>query len=119
MNSGECKNSRYATRDNAVWKANSWYGFRYAFYSLADLGWIGPGQTKFVSDKTFYSGFGLGLRVRNEHLVLPTLQMRLAWFPRVPESASASTFLYNERAEANIRRIPGNCSRSCCLIDKT
>jgi hypothetical protein len=77
--------------ETMLYARKSWYGFRYAFYTLADLGWIGPGE-KFVLNENFYSGFGLGLRVRNEHLVLPTLQMRLAWFPRVPESASANFF---------------------------
>jgi hypothetical protein len=77
--------------ETMLYARNSWYGFRYAFYTLVDLGWIGPGE-KFVLSENFYSGFGLGLRVRNEHLVLPTLQMRLAWFPRVPESATANWF---------------------------
>lgn len=69
-----------------------WYGFKYAFYSMVDLGWIGQGG-KMVIQEDFYSGLGLGIRVRNEHLVLPTLQIRFAWFPKIPESAS-TRFIY-------------------------
>ncbi len=83
--------------ETMLYAKNNWYGFRYAFYAMADLGWIGQGETSIFSNN-FYSGFGIGMRVRNEHLIFPTLQIRLAFFPRVPESASASLFyLMTER----------------------
>ena len=69
----------------------NWYGFRYALYGLADLGWVGD-DSRVIIKQSFYSGFGIGMKVRNEHLVLPTLQFRLAFFPRVPESASFRLF---------------------------
>lgn len=72
--------------ETMLYSKKNWYGFRYAFYTLADLGWIGADQGK-IAGQGFYSGFGIGLRVRNEHLVLPTLNFRLAWFPRIPETA--------------------------------
>lgn len=78
--------------ETMLYSKNNWYGFRYALYTLADLGWIGP-ETRKVTNGKFYSGFGIGVRVRNEHMVLPTLQFRLAWFPKIPESASAN-FIY-------------------------
>lgn len=70
---------------------SDWYGFRYAIYLMADLGWVGPGGRTVTKDY-FYSGFGLGMRVRNEHLVFPTLNFRFAFFPRIPESASTRLF---------------------------
>ncbi len=84
--------------ETMLYSKRIWYGFRYAFYTMADLGWIGPGNN-FILRESFYSGLGIGMRIRNEHLVLPTLQFRLAWFPRVPEPASTSWFyIMSERS---------------------
>lgn len=80
--------------ETMLYAKKSWYGFRYAFYTMADIGWIGPGKNLAIKE-SFYSGFGIGIRVRNEHLVLPTLQFRLAWFPKIPDSASSSFFYIN------------------------
>ncbi len=74
----------------------NWYGFRYAFFVMADLGWIGNENRSLMKDD-LYSGFGLGMRFRNEHLVLPTLQFRFAFFPRIPDSASTSIFYLMSR----------------------
>ncbi len=85
--------------ETMLYAKKNWHGFKYAFYSMADLGWIGSGNN-FVLKEDFYSGFGLGIRLRNEHLVFPTLQLRLAWFPRIPESASAKLFyIMSERSQ--------------------
>ncbi len=84
--------TRFTLQSETMFYAKkSWYGFRYAIYGMADLGWIGRGE-KLLMPVDFYSGFGLGMRVRNEHLVLPTLQFRFAFFPRVPEQAHAQLF---------------------------
>lgn len=83
--------------ETMFYSKTNWYGFRYAFYTMADLGWIGPGTAKIINGN-FYSGFGIGIRVRNEHMVLPTLKFRLAWFPKLPESASANyIYIMSER----------------------
>ena len=83
--------------ETMLYAKNNWYGFKYALYSMADLGWIGQGDSMVINE-SFYSGFGLGLRVRNEHIVLPTIQFRFAWFPRVPESASTKLlYILTER----------------------
>jgi hypothetical protein len=84
--------------ETMLYSKRIWYGFRYAFYTMADLGWIGAGKSVIVGE-SFYSGLGIGMRVRNEHLVLPTIQFRFAWFPRVPEAASTSWFyIMSERS---------------------
>ncbi len=83
--------------ETMLYAKKNWYGFKYAFYSMADFGWIGQGNNIAVNE-SFYSGFGLGLRVRNERIVLPTIQIRFAWFPAIPESASTKLFyLLTER----------------------
>jgi hypothetical protein len=84
--------------ETMLYAKNNWYGFRYALFAMADLGWIGDDRRPILND-SFYSGFGIGMRMRNEHLVFPTLQFRFAYFPRLPESASARLFyLMSERS---------------------
>ena len=60
------------------------YGFRFVFFGFMDFGLIGP-DTKRLHDGLFYSGFGLGARIRNERLVFPTISIRLGYYPNHPE----------------------------------
>ena len=57
-----------------------YYGFRFAFYGFVDLGFIGP-ESRIIFDNPVQSGFGLGMRIRNENLVFNTLQVRLGYYP--------------------------------------
>ena len=36
---------------------------------------------------TFFSGFGLGVRIRNERLVFETITLRLGYYPNHPEKS--------------------------------
>ncbi len=60
------------------------YGFRFVFFGFMDFGLIGPDAKK-LHDGPFYSGFGLGARIRNERLVFPTISIRLGYYPNHPE----------------------------------
>jgi hypothetical protein len=83
--------------ETMLYSRKNWYGFRYALFTMADLGWIGSGSS-LLSDRSFYSGLGIGMNVRNEHLVFPTLKFRLAWFPRIPEQANVRwLYIMSER----------------------
>ena len=62
------------------------YNFRFLFFGFGDLGLIGPENRSVFSNK-LYSGFGLGIRVRNENLVFKTLQIKLAYYPTIPNDA--------------------------------
>ncbi len=59
------------------------YGFRFAFFGFADFSSLnGPNQ---VYEKgTSLSGIGMGIRIRNDNLVLNTFQLRLGFFPNPP-----------------------------------
>jgi hypothetical protein len=61
-------------------------GFRFVFFAFADLGTI-TGSFFPESNNRLFSGLGLGLRLRNERLVLNTLQLKFTWYPSVPEEA--------------------------------
>ncbi|MDT8400430.1 MAG: hypothetical protein RQ743_01950 [Bacteroidales bacterium] len=62
------------------------YGFRFAFFGFADM-------VLFSKDKIFYeydnlvSGFGVGLRIRNENLIFNTFQIRFGIYPGAPPNS--------------------------------
>ncbi len=73
-------------------------GFRFAWSVFSDFGWIGP-ETKSVFKGNIYSGIGLGLMIRSELMVFPSLILRLAYFPIIPEGARFDwIFLESDRA---------------------
>lgn len=63
------------------------YGFRFVFFGFADIGWA-----SFKKNYLFYrepfSGFGIGVRLRNERLVFNTFQLKLTYFPNIPHEAN-------------------------------
>jgi len=50
-----------------------------------DFGWISEGGPIF-DPGNFFTGLGLGVRIRNESLLFSTLQIRLAYYPREPNN---------------------------------
>ncbi|MCJ7447794.1 MAG: hypothetical protein MUO72_08880 [Bacteroidales bacterium] len=59
------------------------YGFRCAFFGFADLGYL-FGTNEFAGSGEILSGLGLGIRIRNDNLVLKTFQIRIGFFPNLP-----------------------------------
>jgi len=68
------------------------YGFRFAFYGFADFGVIGSSQDYIVGNQSF-SGFGLGVRIRNENLVFNAISIRLGYYPKLPSNADVAYWL--------------------------
>lgn len=61
----------------------NFYGFRFALFAFADIGWISqPNENVFSNNP--YQGYGLGARIRNENLAFKTFQIRLSVYPVVP-----------------------------------
>ena len=58
-------------------------GFRFAFYTFTDMGFIGSNKKNILKEK-FYYGVGFGIRLRNENLVFKTIQLRLTFYPKAP-----------------------------------
>lgn len=61
----------------------SFYGFKFAFFGFADLGYL-FGTNQFAGNGEVLSSIGLGIRVRNDHLVFNTFQVRIGFFPNLP-----------------------------------
>jgi hypothetical protein len=60
-------------------------GFRTAIFTFADFGLIPRSNQKFFQGP-LYHGYGLGVRVRNEHLAFNTFQLRIGYYPNIPFS---------------------------------
>jgi hypothetical protein len=68
------------------------FGFRFAYFAFCDVGFIGSADDYIVGNQSF-TGFGLGVRIRNENLVLNTFQLRLGYYPKLPSNADFSYWL--------------------------
>jgi len=75
------------------WKA---WGFSFAFFTFADLDIIASGDTTAPAQEQ-YSGLGLGVRLASEVYGIGPLQLRFAWYPRLPvEHAEYSYTAFGE-----------------------
>lgn len=60
-------------------------GFRFALFTYADIGLVTrPGRALFNQNP--YQGYGIGIRVRNENLAFNTFQIRIGYYPNIPEN---------------------------------
>jgi hypothetical protein len=56
-------------------------GFKFAVFASADFAFFTPEQVK-ISNSGFFSGFGGGMRTRNENILFNTIELRFMYFPR-------------------------------------
>ncbi len=82
-------NNLYGTRElvlkteNVLFTPWTTMGFKFALYTFGDIGFLSS-TSPLLDRQALYSSFGIGCRVRNESLVIDTIQLRLAYFPRTP-----------------------------------
>jgi hypothetical protein len=67
-------------------------GFRFAPFLFAAFGMLGNDDTPFYRQRV-YQGYGIGLLVKNELLVLGSFQFSFGFYPHVP--GESSMFKYN------------------------
>lgn len=60
------------------------YGFRMAVFNFANLAFVGESR-KFIFNNRLFSGFGVGCMLRNDNLVIKTIQLRLGFYPNLPD----------------------------------
>ena len=79
--------------ENVLFSKLNVVGFRVAIISFANVGlvsyperplWRGP----------LYQGYGIGFRIRNENLTFNTFQIRMAYFPNIPNNNSPFRFAF-------------------------
>jgi hypothetical protein len=70
--------------ESVIFSPVKFYGFRFAAFGYADIGFL-FGTNDFVGSGDILSSIGFGIRIRNDNLVLNTLQIRFGVFPNLPE----------------------------------
>ena len=68
------------TQSYAPW---NFIGFRFGPYVTFSLGKLGDDETGFKNSR-LYSQIGLGVLIKNEHLVINTFQLSIAYYPMIP-----------------------------------
>jgi hypothetical protein len=83
------------------------YGFRFAVFCFADAGFL-FGTNEYPGSGDLLSAAGLGIRIRNDNLVLNTLQIRLGFFPHLPEfSRTSSSIISGQQLLKPLNLEPG------------
>ncbi len=77
-------------------------GFKFAIFSFLDMAFLKE-NNKGLFEHSPYFSFGAGLRIRNDHMVFNTLQIRLAIMPRVPSGELPGSFRITGEPVTNFR----------------
>lgn len=70
-------------------------GFNIAAFAQLDVGLIGYKKQSILS-QDYYTGFGGGIRIRNDNLIFGTIQIRLTCYPKHPGDQSLFGFQLRE-----------------------
>jgi hypothetical protein len=77
-------------------------GVTFALFTFADLDVIGSGRRSVLA-QDYYSGLGLGVRLHKDGFGIGPVQLRFAWYPRLPIDHAAVS--YTAFAEQRFRSI--------------
>lgn len=69
-------------------------GFKFAPFASADIAHFTP-EHENTFHSGFYSGFGGGIRTRNENIIFGTIELRFMYFPRKSEQHNAFKFSFS------------------------
>jgi hypothetical protein len=92
MNDSTFGNRRF----NMHWETVSFtpwyiYDFRFVLFAFADHSWIKKNDGSLFGNWP-YTGFGFGVRIRNERLVFNTIQIRFTFYPNIPPNSQKESF---------------------------
>jgi len=76
-------------------------GFRIAPFFQTDFALVSP-TTQLLFNKAPYTGVGIGIRLRNENLTFNTFQIKLSYFPNIPDIRTLD-FTFNNTYNLRLR----------------
>ena len=87
INSDALRGTRrwFINYENVLFSRLSLVGFRVAFVTFINLGLVTFPDRKLLSGP-LYQGYGIGFRLRNENLTFTSFQIRLAYYPNIPNN---------------------------------
>jgi hypothetical protein len=77
--------------ETAVYIKPTLLGFHFAPFVFADMAMIAPQHAGLMNQKPYF-GLGGGVRTRNENLIFGTVELRMFYFPRIPQEEDISKF---------------------------
>jgi hypothetical protein len=77
--------------ESVVFSPIGFYGFRFAFFGFADMAIITQ-KKPIQNQNVFLSGLGIGIRIRNDNLIINTFQIKLGYFPNPPLYSNLNYF---------------------------
>ncbi len=80
--------------ESVLFSTKNLIGFRIAYYTFANFGLVSLKDHSLFSSK-LYNGFGLGMRIRNENLTINTFQIRVGFYPNIPDISSPWRFAFD------------------------
>lgn len=69
--------------ESVIFSPANFYGFRFSFFAFADASFLAE-TNQLIKNGSSLSGIGLGMRIRNNNLVVNTFQLRIGFFPNLP-----------------------------------
>lgn len=78
--------------ESVFFRPLSFYGFQIAYYGFLHMAAIGTSMN-LVRMNEFFASFGGGIRLRNEGLIIQTIDIRRGYIPRLPNGGSS--FIYS------------------------
>lgn len=88
--------------ETVLFSHKSIFGFRIAHFAFANLGLVSL-KDKLLIDSKLYQGYGIGFRLRNENLAINTFQVRLGYYPNIPDISSAFRFAFDTSRPLKLR----------------
>jgi hypothetical protein len=77
--------------ESVLFSPRNYYGFRFAFFGYADAACL-FGTNQIVANGRLISAIGLGIRIRNDNLLLNTIQIKLGFYPNLPDYSKVNYF---------------------------
>jgi hypothetical protein len=72
-------------------------GFSLAVITFADFGLISSINNSLFTS-ALYQGYGIGFRLRNEHLIFPTFQFMFGFYPNLPQTGGNHFNMFYQRS---------------------
>jgi hypothetical protein len=72
-------------------------GFKLAVITFADFGLISPANSSFFASR-LYQGYGIGFRIKNEHLIFPPIQFMIGFYPNSPQESGKYFNIFRQSA---------------------
>ena len=78
--------------ESVLFSPGNLYGFRFAFFGFTDFSFL-SGTNEKIGYGYSLAAIGLGIRIRNDNLVLNTFQIRIGYFPNPPLYSRINPFI--------------------------